>query len=436
MADVRPFPGLRFAAAERLDALVTPPYDVISPEAQARYYARDPHNIIRLELGRDEPGDDDLDNRYSRAAMTFAEWRRDGVLTQDAPSLYIYEQEFSEGERRVTRLGIQARVRLHPWADGVVLPHERTLTKAKSDRLRLLNACAANLSPVMSLYDDPDHTLATSLVVARDRAPDVAIIDEAGEGHRLWRVDDPAFAARVAGFFAERKLYIADGHHRYETALTYRDEQAAARKGLSADDPANFVLMTLVAVEDPGLVVWPTHRLVRGLDAAALAALRARLDTLFTWRALSGDLPTTWLAALAAEPAGTPALVIVTRDGAQLVTLTEAGKAAMARVTIEGQAQSVAWCTLDVAVAQELVLGEGAGISREDIRDGDRVSYARDAADAVGAVHERAADMALLLRATPPAALRDVALAGDRMPQKSTYFYPKLITGLVINPLW
>jgi uncharacterized protein (DUF1015 family) len=438
MADVRPVPGIRYAATEDLAALVTPPYDVISPEAQERYYARDPHNIIRLELGRDEPGDDSLNNKYTRAATLFAEWRLEGVMRQDTPSLYAYEQTFSVADAERRRMGLLARVRLEPWDARIILPHERTMSKPKDDRLKLFHACAANLSPLMSLYDDPDQELSAILNETTTGAPTADFADDVGERHHLWRLDDPALAQTVAAFFAPRQLYIADGHHRYETSLTYRDEVRAERKETFADDATDFVLMSLTAIEDPGLVVLPTHRILRGVSADDLTALPEWLGRHFTLTSLEGDSTAAWRGALVEAGANAPSIALVTRDHAWLATLNDAGRAAMAGVTIEGQTPGAAWQALDVAVLQALVFGEALGVTPEDIRAGDRVTYTRDAEAAVNAVRvgTDGAILATLLNPTPPVALRDVAQAGDRMPQKSTYFYPKLITGLVINPLW
>jgi uncharacterized protein (DUF1015 family) len=438
MADVRPVPGIRYAATEDLAALVTPPYDVISPEAQERYYARDPHNIIRLELGRDEPGDDSLNNKYTRAATLFAEWRLEGVMRQDTPSLYAYEQTFSVADAERRRMGLLARVRLEPWVARVILPHERTMSKPKDDRLKLMHACAANLSPLMSLYDDPDQELSAILNEATTGAPTSDFADDAGERHRLWRLDDPALAQTVAAFFAPRQLYIADGHHRYETSLTYRDEVRAERKETFADDATDFVLMSLTAIEDAGLVVLPTHRILRSVSADDLLALPDRLVRHFTVTPLEGDSTEAWRGALVEAEANAPSIALVTRDGAWLATLNDAGRAAMANVTVEGQTPGAAWRALDVAVLQALVFGEALGVTPDEIRAGDRVTYTRDAEAAVNAVRTGTdgASLAALLIPTPPEAMRDVAQAGDRMPQKSTYFYPKLITGLVINPLW
>ena len=444
MADVRPLPGIRYAAADQLAALATPPYDVIAPEAQARYYARHPDNIIRLELGRDEPGDDALNNRYTRAAATFAAWRLRGVLRQDTPALYLYEQRFTWDGRAYRRLSLLARVRLEPWEAGVILPHERTLAKPKDDRLKLLRACAANLSPLMALYDDPEQELAPLLQPSLSQPPDADFTDEAGERHRLWALRDEALAPSVAAFFAPRPLYMADGHHRYETALAYRDEQAALRKGdLPTDDAARFTLMALAAVEDPGLLVLPTHRILRDLDPAAVAALPSLLDHHFTVEPLAApaDAPAALARLAEAQHAGATAFIAAGPRETLLLRLRPAGRTAMDHANGEdgddGDAAD-AWRRLDLAVLHELVLRQALGITGAMVRAGQHINYTRDAAAALTAARADATGgtLALLVNATPPSAIRDVARAGGRMPQKSTYFYPKLITGLVINPLW
>ncbi|HEV7129063.1 MAG TPA: DUF1015 domain-containing protein [Ktedonobacterales bacterium] len=443
MADVRPLPGLRYTATADLAALVTPPYDVIAPEAQARYYERHADNIIRLELGRDLPGDDALDNRYTRAAVTFAEWRLRGVLAQDVPSFYLYEQRFAVAGTTYARGGLLARVRLEPWDAGVILPHERTLSKPKDDRLKLLRACAANLSPILALYDDPKGDVSRGLARARKGKPTLELVDDEGEEHRLWLVRDAALTARLASLFGGRQLYIADGHHRYETALAYRDEVLELRRELGPDDAANFVLMALCAVDDPGLVVLPTHRLVRVAAAERLAALDATLTPWFEAEALDTAVGADgWVARLAAAGAvgkHTAAMVLVRAAGATLLRLHSAGQAAMATMggeAADGERRSAAWRALDVTVAHELILDRALGIDAAAVRTGEQVTYTRDAGAAALAVQRGEASLALLLNPTPPTQVRDVARAGDRMPQKSTYFYPKLLTGLVINPLW
>ncbi len=437
MADVRPLPGIRYAAEAELAALVTPPYDVISPDAQARYYERHPHNIIRLELGLDQPGDDDLNNRYTRAAATFANWRLHGVMRQDSPSLYVYEQRFAVAGSQYARVSLLARVRLEPWEAGVILPHEHTLSKPKADRLQLMRACAANFSPLMTLYDDPGGELASHLARVRAVGPAVDFADEAGERHLLWPVQDAGFAGTVAAFFQSRQLYIADGHHRYETALAYRGEVAAMRKEpLPPEDGANFTLMALCAVEDPNLVVLPTHRMLRDLSASRLASLPDTLAPLFEAEPLTVSDPDAALAALRAAAATGTAFVMVLPDEAWLLRLRPEGREAMSHLGGEHAHASASWRALDVAILHALVLDHALGITDEAVSAGEHISYTRDASAAIAAVGQGSAQLAFLLNPTPPSAIRDIARASERMPQKSTYFYPKLITGLIVNPLW
>jgi uncharacterized protein (DUF1015 family) len=433
MADIQPVWGIRYAPDLRshLASLLTPPYDVISPEAQAAYYERHPYNIIRLELGRDEPGDDALNNRYTRAAAALADWRRQGIMYQEAQSaLYLYRQRFRIGSADYWRTSLLARVRLEPWEAGVVLPHEYTMPKPKGDRLKLMRACAANTSPIMALYDDADGSMQRFLEPFVQRPAQDAFTDDAGEEHTLLPITDADQIAQAQRFFANRQLFIADGHHRYETALTYRDEQREMRKELHAEDAANFVLMSLIAFEDPGLVILPTHRLVQGLPAERILGLEERLSRYFSIERLPGDaMPDQALATLPIESAGTFVLII-------------GNETWQARVKEEGlrrmndAGRSASWQQLDVAILQTLVLDEGLGVDAEAVTAGNVLTYIRDARAAEQAVRGGSAQLAALLRPTPVKQLRDVALAGERMPQKSTYFYPKLITGLVLNPLW
>ncbi|HLH61629.1 MAG TPA: DUF1015 domain-containing protein [Ktedonobacteraceae bacterium] len=437
MADVQPLRGIRYAGeiVGDLGQIVTPPYDVISEGAQASYYERSPYNVIRLELSRDEPGDDSLNNRYTRAAETLAEWRLRGVLRQDSlPAYYLYQQKFTQNGQSYTRTSLLARVRLEPWSARVVLPHEHTLSKPKLDRLQLMRATAMNLSPLMSLYDDPQARI-RKLLSSYGANPEVKITDEVGEKHVLYAITDRQQIALIQDFFAERQLYIADGHHRYETALNYREEVLEQRRRLRADDAVNFVLMALIDIDDPGLVVLPTHRLVFDLSQDALDALTAeRLAGYFTVRAL-GQAGETNAGALLRELAGAgklaPSLVVQTVDHTWLLSLNEWGRARMAQ-----SGHSHAWNELDVAVAHTLLLEDLLGLRAEDVTAGAHIRYTRDAQQALEALGKREAQLALLLNPTRVRQVCEVADAGDKMPQKSTYFYPKLITGLVMNPLW
>ncbi len=264
MADVQPLHGIRYAqkAIGDLAQVVTPPFDVITEQAQKRYYARNPYNVIRLELGEEYPGDTTLNNRYTRAAATLAEWRLQGILQQeDIPCYYMYQQLFTHDGKAYTRTSLLARVRLEPWDARVVLPHELTHRKAKDDRLKLLRACVTNFSPLMCMYDDPQGRMRALLAPYAARA-EVQITDEVKEKHLLSPITHSGQIELIQDFFAERQLYVADGHHRYETALNYRNEVLEQRNNLQRDDAINFVLMALIDLDDPGLLVLPTHRLI------------------------------------------------------------------------------------------------------------------------------------------------------------------------------
>jgi uncharacterized protein (DUF1015 family) len=435
MAEVRPLRGIRYVPEKvgEIAQVVTPPYDVISKEAQASYYARSPYNVIRLELGQTTPDDGRLNNVYTRAAAALSEWRLQHILQEEAAACYyVYQQRFTHDGQQYTRTSLMARVRLEQWSAKVVLPHEHTLAKAKDDRLKLLRACSANLSPVMSLYDDPQGRIRRLLAAHAEHA-EVHFIDEAGEEHRLQPIRDTQQIANIQDFFTERQLYIADGHHRYETALAYRQEMLEQRKELHAEDAANFVLMALIDVDDPGMLVLPTHRILFGLGQDVITTLtEAHFAQYFTVQTLATDLASNAIMQHMMQAGQEhPALVVATAKQTLLLVLNEQGKRRM-----QESGHSEAWNSLDVAVAQRLVMEHIMGLNAEDMTAGTNVRYVRDPQQALQAVQSGETQAAVLLNATRVRQIRDVAQADDRMPQKSTYFYPKLITGLVINPLW
>jgi uncharacterized protein (DUF1015 family) len=434
MAEVRPLRGLRYAREKvgDLAQVVTPPFDVISKEAQARYYGRSPYNVIRLELGRTLPTDNTLDNVYTRAAATLAEWRLQGILREDTiPAYYMYQQSFKHDDQQLTRTSLLARVRLEPWSARVILPHEHTLAKARDDRLQLYRACAANFSPIMSMYEDPQGRM-RRLLSSYAARPEIQFIDEAGEEHCLHPITDAQQIALIQDFFAPRQLYIADGHHRYETALNYRAEILEQRKELHPDDAVNFALMALIDVDDPGWLVLPTHRLLSGLDHTALEQLAPeRLARYFTVQALDSSTPTAILQRLAQAEQQRPSFVLLTNEQALLLGVNEQGRQHM-----QSSGHSSAWNELDVAMLQRLLLEALLELSAADMTAGKYVSFTHEPEQAFQAVRQSEAQAALLLNGTPLRQVCAVAQADDRMPQKSTYIYPKLITGLVINPLW
>lgn len=435
MADVQPFQGLRYAREKvgDLAQIITPPFDVISREAQARYYERHPYNVIRMELGRQEPTDNVLNNVYTRAAVTLSEWRLQNILYQEAqPCYYLYQQRFTYGGQTFTRTSLLARVRLEPWSARVILPHEHLRTKDKEDRLNLLRACSTNLSPIMCMYEDSQGQIRHLLSNFADN-PEIQIIDEVGEEHRLHPITDPELMMLLHNFFAPRQLYIADGHHRYTTALQYRDEVHQQRKELHPMDGVNFVLMALVDIEDPGWLVLPTHRILFDLSQDKLNALSPqRLEQYFKVQVIdSQGTSKKFLVELAQAGQEHTSLVLKTQEQELLLSINEQGKEHMAQ-----SGHSAAWNKLDVAIVQTLILEEQLGLSAEDIAAGRSIRYSHDTQETWQALQSQAAQAIILLNRIPLRQVCDVAQADDRMPQKSTYLYPKLITGLVMNPLW
>jgi uncharacterized protein (DUF1015 family) len=432
MAELQPLRGFRYntQTVGDLADVITPPYDIISPLAQAGYYARNPYNVIRLELAQAEPGDDALNNVYTRAAATFSEWRLQDVLEQElTPGYYCYQQNFTYGGQNYRRTSLLARVRIEPWEARVVLPHENTLAKAREDRLQLLRACNANFSPILSLYDDPQGRLRRLLSGYAENAP-IRIRDDEGVEHRLSAITDAQQVALIQDFFAQRQLYIADGHHRYITALNYRDEIDAVRGPLPPESPVNFVLMALIDVEDPGMLVLPTHRLLTGLDQEQINRIE-QLGGYFHVSQLASGNQQMLQAQLAQAGEQQPALLFLQPDRALLLTPNEAGLSEM-----QASGHTPAWNELGVALAQHLLLDKALGISADDVAGGRYVSYTHNDQQAFEAVQRGDVQVAVLLNSTPLRQVCAVAQADDRMPQKSTYIYPKLITGLVINPLW
>jgi uncharacterized protein (DUF1015 family) len=433
---IRPFRGLRLEpdVVGDLAAVVSPPYDVISPAQQRALLARSPRNVVRLDLPSDELGDGP-DDRYRRAAKTFAAWRSDGSFRKDPrPSLYVYEQTYrvpgSDVER--TQRGFLGRLRLEPFGSGV-LPHERTLSGPKEDRYKLLRATGANFSPVVGLYADRSGGSATVLAEIADRPATIDLVGDDAVRHRLWVVA----ADEVGGPIVERlmapaaagPITIADGHHRYETALRYRDERRMSRS-CEEDPPFDYILMLFLETTGQALTVLPTHRVVQGLGPEAVEVLRASLGELFAVDSVerSADLETAFgSAALGAGGAGRFGLW--TRDGG--ATLTARRSAFEPWLPAGGEALR----RLDVTLLQ-VALERLCGIDPDATAAGGRVRYTKTAAEAITWVDraDDGADAAFLLEPTPVADIAVVAEAGDVMPQKSTYFYPKPVTGLVIDP--
>ena len=422
MATVRPFQGIRYDP-QRVDLarVVAPPYDVISPRDQLRYYQQDPHNVVRLIAGEVRLSDTPDDNKYTRAAGFFSEWLREGVLRREpSPCLYLYRHQFVDPTTGLThsRRGILGVVELQPFGDGV-LPHERTHARAKADRLSLTRAVVANLSPVFALYEDPGSAVGSIVVAAMARTPELSIIGADGDQHTVWSLSGAQSVRDLAAVFRGSRLYIADGHHRYETALNFRDRQRHEHPEAPPDAAFNYVLMLLVDVKDPGLVILPTHRVLHDLEGFDASALLRRLDTRHDVRPRADRA-----ALLAAMQEPTPDHRIGIASALTLAT-----------VDVERVASADPVSRLDVAVLHGEILERELGLEDLMLEQERFISYTRDVDSALDRVAAGEAQAAFLVRPPAVSDVVAVARAGQVMPQKSTYFYPKPASGIVFNPL-
>ncbi|HOF86878.1 MAG TPA: DUF1015 domain-containing protein [Armatimonadota bacterium] len=420
MATVRPFRALRYAASSDLAPLLAPPYDVINAAEQAALYDRDPQNVIRLEYGTTSSADTPADNRYTRANATLDAWLADGTLAlEDAPAFYPHTQRYTwSGEARA-RSGFFAAVRLRPFEAGEILPHERTLTGPKADRLQLMRACQASFSPVFGLFDGAHTELPALLARARAGAP-VAAAQGHGFDETLWRSSDPGLNAAISAALSTRQLLIADGHHRYETLLAMRDELCARYPDAPETAGFHYAMLLLVDLHDPGLLVLPTHRLLL-LTPEMTAAFCRVAGLAFSMEQVA-----------VAHPDQVPALLATYRDQHAFLWYTEGRYTLL--TSPRGYRNGLP--VLDVQALQERLTDplfaldpDGQASVEANIR------YTVHPADAVARVDRGEVDAAIFLNPTPVADVFTLAGAGIRLPQKSTYFYPKVPTGLTMLSL-
>ncbi len=421
MAVIKPFRALRYTdKAGDIAKLTCPPYDIISENERTAYLAENPYNVIRLELPR---GNDP----YAEAGRTLKSWEQDNILQEDTlPGIYIYEEEFTAYGQTKKVKGLICRVKLEPFENGVILPHEETLSKAKQDRFQLMQSTFCNFSQIYSLYMDAKHTTRARIDALSKDTPRYEFSDGAVT-HRMWIVNDPVSIQAICEDFANRKLYIADGHHRYETALNFRN--FCRDQGMISSEP-DYCMMMLVDMEDPGLVVFPTHRLVHGLKAFNRQTLLDGCKNAFTvtrennTNTIQAKLDTCYAAgqkAFACYCGGDSWDLLVLKD-----------LSLMTKVLPE---KSPASQGLDVSVLHSLVLEKVLGIDKENMAQQVNLSYTRDFNEAIASVQNGNSQCAFLMNPTRVQEIRDVAAAGEKMPQKSTYFYPKLITGLAMNQM-
>lgn len=438
MAKIVPFRGLRYSAKRIADpAQVTaPPYDVISPALQEELHQRHEHNIVRLILGRISPEDTDEDNRYTRAAALLRQWRLDGILSRDPePSIYLYDQEYTGEDGQVlTRHGFIALARIEEFSTGLVKPHEKTLSDPKADRLALLKACQANLSPVFSLYSDPCCVLEVLAKKEKDRPPEVEVQDDDGVRHRLWRCTDENLIGKAQALLDNKPLVLADGHHRYEASIAYRDYMRQLHPDFTGKELFNYVLMCLSNMEDQGMRIFPAHRVVSGLAGFEPTAFFARLADYFDIESRpfgAGD--DAQIAALRTHLSdlGSSRHTLALFAGDGMIHYLSLRDEAVMDGFFDAKTPKVLR-TLDISILHGLLLERLLGIALDD---SERLRYIRGIDEALGLVEANGAQLAFLVNPTRMSEVRDVANAGEKMPQKSTYFYPKILSGLVINPI-
>ena len=422
VARVEPFAALIFNRAKSgpLEDLVAPPYDLIDAAWQDRLYARSAYNVVRLELNRDP-------DPYASAAATFEQWVSRGILERIAPAIFLYTQKFKLSGKEFVRTGLVARIRLEEFAPGRILPHERTFPKAKEDRLRLLTALRANTSSIFGLYPSGNRSL-ESLIVAVSRRPAMLeVVDELGILNEVRRIDAPNEVATIQHALDSARLLIADGHHRYETALEYRRRMNARDPSHGDSRPDDYVMMTLVAFNDPGLVILPTHRVVQSLSRDQVAAFKTRIGEKFIvdeFRDASEMLTRL-------KENGRGYIGIAVKDCAPImVHLRRPDDIAQALPDARDEVRN-----LDVSVLHALIFEEILGIDSEMVRGGANLSYTIDASRALDEVATGTADGAFFLNPPTVYDVEQVSDAGATMPEKSTYFFPKLLTGLLMNPL-
>ena len=440
MAEIRPFHGVHYnqTLVKDLSAVICPPYDIITPQMEQELYLKSEYNFIRLESAQEFPKDTITDNRYTRSAATLKQWLNQGILkVNEVPAIYLHDHYFTYQGREYRRRGIIACVRLEEWDKMVVRPHEGTLAEHRNDRLSLLWALQANTSPILALFEDQGQEVA-SLLAAQERSqPLINLSSVSGERHNVWAITAPEVINQICSSLSHQPLYIADGHHRYESALNYQRERRICSPSVSEDETFNFVMMTLVDFSDPGLIILPPHRLVRGISKSTLGGLIPRLRLFFEIAELPLSMPDVWqqvdvlLAGMKPGETNRVSLVLFGLAAEHLFVLGLRDLATVSQMI--PYFHSELYKRLDVSIVDHLILEKLLGLSSE--REEAMLGYSYDRQDAVNKVLQREYQLAFLLSPIKAELVKAVADTGERLPRKSTYFYPKLPSGLVFNRL-
>jgi uncharacterized protein (DUF1015 family) len=425
MADIKPFKGYIYNP-NKVDYqdITSPPYDVISPEFQQRLYDQHPYNAIRLELPKEE-------NKYSAAAERWNQWRKDEILVQDErPAVYVYDQTFKTKDgQSVTRKGFIARLRVVPFSDKIVLPHEKTLTKAKSDRLSLFKETAANFSPIFLLYQDDEFAVDHLIEEVRDDVPFMDVTDYQEANNHVWRLTNVAVLDKLQELMKNKTVYIADGHHRYETALEYARIRAAENPNHTGHEAYNFVMAYFTSMSAPDLVVYPTHRLVHGLLEGELGSLDKKLPAGFDLFPFSAESELKiWLRGEKTNRFG-----MVRKSGNDLTFTGIRFNGDQSLFTESGQPKELQ--LLDVSILHQIIIRQLLDISQDAQDMQTNLYYSKDWNETIGEVKSGKAQIAFLMNPTPVESIKAVSNLGFVMPQKSTFFYPKVITGIAFSDL-
>jgi len=440
MARIKPFRGLRYNLERIPDMadVVCPPYDVITKHEQTALHDRSPYNVVRMELGRSYPDDDRGNNEHTRAGHYLRTWIDDGTLIRETkPALYLLATDFHISDGAWTRWGLLAAVAVEPFQQGGILPHERTYSKVKSERLSLMRACQANLSPIFAFFPDKKSAIPKLKAHAAAATPILDFRDENRHRHRLWVIDDPDLLDNIVPQFEHQPIFIADGHHRYETALAYRDERAAAEGQLPADHPGNYTLMYLSSIQDPGLKILPAHRLLPQVEPDLRRRFLADIEHFFDVQRVEangsqGKQVQGLLQRLEQTLPGEGLIVsLCDVDTPLLLTLKPGKKNRIYAADIPDILKDI-----DVTLLSEFVFPKLLGLSPIQLDDVNCVHYHHDACQALERVTTGQYDMAFIIKPTPIGAVQRIADAGRVMPRKSTYFAPKVITGLVMHALF
>ena len=436
MAQIKPFSGWRYnqSVVKDISTVICPPYDVISSSLHEDLHRRNEFNFISLEDAKQFPDDTPTNNKYTRTAATLAQWLEKKILVPEkSPAIYLHEHYFRLQGKDGMRRGIIVRVRLEEWGKMIIRPHENILSAPREDRQNLLRALKVNTSPVLMMYQDPDRKIVAALVKETSKKPVIDTTIPEGDRHKVWAITDATVINLIAGVMAKQPFYVADGHHRYTSALTYRREQMTATPGLSPDNAVNFVMTTLVDFADPGLIILAPHRVIRGLSQSVLKELVTKLGAFFEVTELPSNVPDTWqkLDAAMAQADGIR-LGLLGPATDKFYALKLRNEAVLAEIMPR---QSDIYRHLDVSVLDHVILNKILGLNIDGSTE-DRVSFSHDREESMKEVMEGKQQLVFFLKPVRPELIKMVSDANEKMPRKSTYFYPKAPAGIVVNPLF